>query len=348
VAHAYVSVTLVNLAHIEDGIERGMRALAAAKSLKDPGVELLATYALGLGYMFLGAHSEAIEFFQRNVGLGLEAIPPLRTVQRAPGLLYRAFTAAPYSYCETNTGYCLAELGEFQKALEHCARAVKVAEDYNLGFVRANADAFLGFVYLRRGDLDLAIQVMGRCLKAYTNADLPFGHLLLARALGAAYNLCGRIAEAIEVLEQAWNFAEPRKHFVWGQPVLAHLGDAYGRVGRIDEAVSTALRALEISRQYAGRGNEAWTLYLLGNIYTYPNPPNLRQARDAYGEALALAQALGMRPLEGQCHLALGTLDTHARRVVEAGSHLAMATTMFREMRMQLWLEKAQSALKAG
>jgi tetratricopeptide (TPR) repeat protein len=149
------------------------------------------------------------------------------------------------------------------------------------------------------------------------------------------------------VLEQAWNFAEARKQVAWGQPVLAHLGDAYGRGGRIDEAVKTALRALDISRQYGQRGYEAWTLYLLGNIYTYPNAPKLDQARGAYHQALALARELGMRPLEAQSHLALSMVAAQAANAQEAHDHLTTAATMFREMDMRFWLDKATATLRA-
>src|SRR5262249_10602617 len=316
-ADALMSAPLADLGQFEDSIEHGMRALALAESLEDPALGLFAKYGVGKAHMHGGAYRYAIEFFQRDVGLEPDKILPPSMIQRSSVLLYRAFTAPAYSYCETNTGYCLAELGEFDAALEHCERAVKIAEVHELAFVRANADAFLGFACLRCGDHHRAVRVMERSLRIYADGNVPWGFVFLARGLGAAYNLCGRVPEAIEVLEQAWNFAEPRKQFAWGHPVLAHLGDAYGRAGRIDEAVSTAQRALEICSQYGGRGYEAWTWYLLGDIYSYPNPPKLDQARDAYRQALALAGELRMRPLEGQCHLALGTLDARAKSLKE-------------------------------
>ncbi len=342
-AHAFMSSALADLGQLENGIEHGMQALAVADSLEDPALEVFAKYALGKAHMHRGAHRKATEFFQRNVGLEPDQMPPSSRIQGVRGLLYGAFTVAPRSYCETNTGYCLAELGEFEQAIEHCERAVKIAEvHHDLGFVRANADAFLGFVYLRQGKVEKAITVTERSLGTYAHADVPLGHLVLAHPLGAAYNFCERVPEAIALLEQAWRFAESRKHFSWGQPVLAHLADAYGRAGRIDEAVKTAQRALEVSRQYGQRGYETWTLYLLGNIYTYPNPPSSDQAHDAYRQALALAQEFTMRPLQGQCHLALGTIDTQS----QARDHLDMAVIIFRELDMQFWLDKAECVLR--
>jgi tetratricopeptide (TPR) repeat protein len=129
--------------------------------------------------------------------------------------------------------------------------------------------------------------------------------------------------------------------------VLALLGDAYGRAGRIDEAVSRGQRALDLARQLRQRGDEARTLYLLGNIHGYGDSANPNHARAAYQEALALAHELGMRPLEAQCHLALGELAAKMGDKQRARDHLSVAVRMFREMGIQTWPEQAESALKA-
>jgi hypothetical protein len=54
-----------------------------------------------------------------------------------------------------------------------------------------------------------------------------------------------------------------------------------------------------------------------------------------------------MRPLEAQCHLALGELAAKTGNKQQAQERLTLALTMFREMRMQFWPGKAESALKA-
>jgi hypothetical protein len=66
-------------------------------------------------------------------------------------------------------------------------------------------------------------------------------------------------------------------------------------------------------------------------------------AEDHYQEALALAKELGMRPLVAHCHLGLGKLNRRMGKRHQAQEHLATAITMFREMDMRFWLEKAES-----
>jgi hypothetical protein len=66
----------------------------------------------------------------------------------------------------------------------------------------------------------------------------------------------------------------------------------------------------------------------------------LRGARPSTAQALALAEPRGMRPLAAHCQLCLAKLD---RRTGKAQEHFDTATTMYREMGMTYWLEKAEA-----
>ena len=58
---------------------------------------------------------------------------------------------------------------------------------------------------------------------------------------------------------------------------------------------------------------------------------------------MALAEELGLRPLVAHCHLGLGKLYRRGGKREEAREHLAIATTMYREMDMRFWLEQAET-----
>ena len=49
-----------------------------------------------------------------------------------------------------------------------------------------------------------------------------------------------------------------------------------------------------------------------------------------------------MRPLVAHCHLGLGKLSRRTGKRGQAQEHLTTATTMYREMGMTYWLEKAE------
>jgi lipopolysaccharide biosynthesis regulator YciM len=65
----------------------------------------------------------------------------------------------------------------------------------------------------------------------------------------------------------------------------------------------------------------------------------------AYRAAMTLATELGMRPLVAHCHLGLGNLYRRTGDIAKAVEHLTTAATMYREMDMGFWLEKAESRL---
>jgi hypothetical protein len=53
-----------------------------------------------------------------------------------------------------------------------------------------------------------------------------------------------------------------------------------------------------------------------------------------------------MRPLVAHCHLGLGTLYRRTGDRAKAQEHLTTATTMYREMGMTFWLEKAEHEMR--
>ena len=168
----------------------------------------------------------------------------------------------------------------------------------------------------------------------------------MATYLGEVFNVSGQIDDALALFERAWQFADSKKILAIGPPVLASLGDAYGRAGRIDEAVTTGQRALALAREIGQRGNEARTLYLLGNIHGYGASANATQAQEGYQQAMRLAHELGMRPLEAQCHFALGEQAKKAGKGRSAQERYSKALSMFRDMGMTFSLERVESALK--
>ena len=53
-----------------------------------------------------------------------------------------------------------------------------------------------------------------------------------------------------------------------------------------------------------------------------------------------------MRPLVAHCHFGLGKLSRRTGKREQAQEHLTTATTMYREMGMTYWLERAESEMK--
>jgi tetratricopeptide (TPR) repeat protein len=120
--------------------------------------------------------------------------------------------------------------------------------------------------------------------------------------------------------------------------------EAYVLADRLEDALAFAGRALTLARERGQRSYQAWALRLLGESAARRDPPE--RADGHYRDALALAEKLGMRPLIAHCHLGLGKLSRRTGNQEQAREHLTLATTMYREMDMRLWLEQAETEVR--
>jgi predicted RNA polymerase sigma factor len=74
-------------------------------------------------------------------------------------------------------------------------------------------------------------------------------------------------------------------------------------------------------------------------------PPDIAQVETFYRQALALAEELGMRPLQAHSHCSLGILCTKIGWREQAREELSTAIALYRAMEMQFWLSQAEAAL---
>jgi len=169
----------------------------------------------------------------------------------------------------------------------------------------------------------------------------------VASALGAAFALSGRIAEALPLLEQAVEQAPSGRVRVYLPRWTIQLGEGYLCAGRLEEAMIEARRALTLARDYRQRGLESWALRLLGEIHAQQKPPAVEEAEALYREAIAIADALGMRPLLAHCHLGLGNLYGKLGQPEHARAALSAASELYRALEMTFWVSRADEALAA-
>jgi tetratricopeptide (TPR) repeat protein len=167
----------------------------------------------------------------------------------------------------------------------------------------------------------------------------------MAPALGAAYTLSGRVADAVPLLSQAMEQTIATEMGGYQALCTLPLGEAQMLAGRLEEAQALAERALALVRDHQERGNEAYALRFLGDIAARREPPESVQAEAHYRQALILAEELGMRPLQAHCHLSLGTLYAKSNQREPACAELSAAMDLYRAMDMTFWLPQAEAAL---
>jgi tetratricopeptide (TPR) repeat protein len=97
------------------------------------------------------------------------------------------------------------------------------------------------------------------------------------------------------------------------------------------------------SSRHAGTRPSRCTSLALSRLT--PTPPDVAPAEAHYQQALALAEALGMRPLQAHCHFGLGTLYAKNGRPEQARAELSTAIALYRSMDMVFWLPQAEVML---
>ena len=82
-----------------------------------------------------------------------------------------------------------------------------------------------------------------------------------------------------------------------------------------------------------------------GDIHVQRHPVDIGPDEASYQQTLALADALGMRPLKARCHRRLGTLYGRMGRAQQACAALGTAIDLYRAMEMTFWLSQAEASL---
>jgi tetratricopeptide (TPR) repeat protein len=237
---------------------------------------------------------------------------------------------------------CLRELGNFAEGRAYGEDAVRIAEAAgHLGSTLMPQER-LGFLALVQGDLPRAISVLEHSIAQCHAAHVPLYVPGITASLGLAYALSGRSAEALALLDQGQLRETPG---MGGSASMLRLGEAYLWIGHLNDASQLAERALRLSNGRKERGSQARALRLLGEIAMHREPPEADPAEGHYRHALALAEALGMRPLLAHCHLGLGTLYTQVDPPEQARAELSSAMALYYAMEMTFWPLRAEVTL---
>ncbi|MBI2152616.1 MAG: AAA family ATPase [Candidatus Rokubacteria bacterium] len=316
-------------------VEAGKFELHVAADFRDFGGKVVANFRVGQAYHALGDYGQAVDFLGRAVG-ELEG----DLAREHFGLI------APVSVLSrTWLVLCLSERGEFAEGIARGEEAARFAEAIDHPYSLMLTHFGIGSLHLLKGDLAKTIPALERSLALGRAASIPLLFPFVASSLGSAYALAGRVAEAVPLLEQGVEQAASMKLMALHSQRVAWLGEAHLLAGRRDSALQLAGWALNLSRQLKERANQAWALRLLGEIHLHSDAPDLERAEASYGEALALADELGMRPLAARCHLGLGTLCRTLGSSEQARAELSAAVEIFRSMEMTFWQARAEAFL---
>jgi tetratricopeptide (TPR) repeat protein len=239
----------------------------------------------------------------------------------------------------------LSALGAFTEGRHHGEEALRLAPLEGRGATPIVVHGSLGLLSLAQGDLEHASRMLEQGLALCRASGNRNWLQVIGAGLGYAAALQGRLAEGRALLEEGISESLRTGGRLGNAYRLAWLSDVCRLAGHGEEAWQHARQALDLARQQKARGDEALALHQLGVVQAHADPPDVTQAEASYQQALALAEELGMRPLQAHCHRGLGTLYATTGQREQARTALSTAIEMYQSMEMTFWLPQTEAAL---
>jgi class 3 adenylate cyclase/tetratricopeptide (TPR) repeat protein len=318
--------------NLEDAIERAREAFALAAP-DDLRTRSYAQFLVGAASLARGRFHDAVQEFDAGVTL-FTTVPG---DAEAAGLVLpirasiRAWEAEAY-----------AALGEFGPALAAAGETQRIANELRHPQTQGLAGASLGNVLLMRGQLEAA--------RGAFEHGLASGRYMGCNSLGLATShlLLGQRADGMRTLARAFEITAdqlgPQNKIVYRYGVL--VVEAYLAAGLPEEAEATAARGLALAMVDKARAYHVPLRRLRAEaLVLQGKEPRSEETLSDWGQLIDLATDLSMRPELAHCHLGLGKLYRRTDDPMKAQEHLTTAATMYREMGMTYWMEKAQAEL---
>lgn len=220
---------------------------------------------------------------------------------------------ATHAWLLTYLGIALMYRGKNVDALACLEQALslsRLAQDLRCE-VTVTGNIAIACKELRR--YDEAICQLERCGSIAPDLDpVVRGRTLMN--LGMLYVEVGRVEEGACQMERALEMINQRGDHSGDSLARSLLSDAYRQLGRNDDAIKFARRALDISRRVRDKYQQAAAWTALGKALA--DVGNTRQARSCLAKALALATDLGIAESE-QIAAGIAALDTDGALAAE-------------------------------
>ena len=296
----------------------GQRALVLASAIDDFELRVLTNAYLGSVGFAAGDYRGAAALLREAVGSLRGSLAYQRFGLPGPASIF-------FRYWLVGS---LTRLGEFAEGAERVEEGIEIAVAIDQPLALAVAHYVFGFLHVHHGSVATAITDLERSLQLCRLWNLRAWFTNIASMLGYAYALSGRVADGIDLMQQAIERSIALKAMVNHSSEVVRLGEAYVLTARWDEAESSGQRALELAHVYKERGNEAFALRLLAEVAARRDAVAVDTADRFFQQALALTDELGMRPLAALCHAGLANLYRRIGATAQADSALATADAL--------------------
>ncbi len=284
-------------------IQAGLRALAIGESTADIPLQVVANGYLGAAYRARGEYREAVRHCEAALALIPEGLAQERFGQ---AVIQATFVRYHLAIALGALGRSTEAFGRLREAMRIAEEAGHVYSLlfplFGLGTLTLDQGDFAGAVAPLERGLDLC---------RTREVPLPLHDFAWALG-AAYPGTGRRAEGVASMENAARGLAERTGRWSGWAGRVGALGGAYLLDGRLADATRIAQDGRAAARQRGERGVEGHVLRLLGDIAAHPDRGEVETAEAHYRQALALAETLGLRPLMAHCHLGLGRLYRRA------------------------------------
>jgi class 3 adenylate cyclase/tetratricopeptide (TPR) repeat protein len=230
-------------------------------------------------------------------------------------------------------------LGRWDKAVEECQKAIKVAEEFSENSLVVYATWTLSMVYTWRGDLERGLEYGER---AFQKASTPADKAWVQRGLGWALCRAGETKKGIEILAAILPILRDARNIPGLIPTACTLGAGYWLAGEDDKAKQTLEEGLGIADQCGVKYYSGFAHRLLGEIALENNPS---QAGAHFEKSIVELQEIKAENELAQAYAGYGRLYKQKGQIAKAREYLTKALKIFERLGTLIEPDKVREEL---
>ncbi|HEY0747930.1 MAG TPA: winged helix-turn-helix domain-containing protein [Steroidobacteraceae bacterium] len=291
-------IFLSRIGDFRSALALAQRGITITQAIGSPGVIAAGESVLGVAYHFIGDQMAARRCCERGLmkaeAAGTERVSFFGYDHEIRALMMLA--------------RCYWLIGFPDRAAKTARRAISVATKRNNPFNLCMTLIFTATVFLWRGDLDEAEQLIRRLIAHTARHSLG-----PCRTVGMALNgqlsvARGDSSEGVACLRCALDLLRAAKHHALIPAFHVALAEGLMKAGQVDEAATTVDAGLILSEAFGENLNVPELLRARGEIWLQTTPPDAVAAERAFQHSLQQARVQSARSLELRSAMALSRL----------------------------------------